>query len=71
MKWKIILDRASREIELRKPSYEECAQYYINHLLKTILEDKNNAIEVAYEVYEVSREQVILKTYQNGMELVR
>lgn len=49
--------RASREIELRKPSCEECTQYYMNHLLKTILEDKNNAVEVAYEVYEVIREQ--------------
>ena len=32
--------RATREIKLRKPSYEECAQYFIRHLLETIVADE-------------------------------
>ena len=51
-------NRASSEIDLRKPSHEECAQYFINHLLETILGDENNAIEIAYEIYIVSSEHI-------------
>jgi hypothetical protein len=48
--------RALRELDLREPSYEECAAYYIQHLSKRILEDENNAIDIAYEIYEVVRD---------------
>jgi hypothetical protein len=47
--------RALRELELWEPSYEECATYYIQHLSKRILEEENNAIDIAYEIYEVVR----------------
>ena len=51
-------NRVSSEIVLRKPTYEECAQYFINHLFKTILQDENNAVEIAYEIYKVSSEHI-------------
>ena len=51
-------NRASSEIDLRKPSHEECAQYFINHLIEAILRDENNAIEIAYEIYIVSSEHI-------------
>ncbi|MFJ8258555.1 hypothetical protein ACIQ4Z_15010 [Peribacillus asahii] len=45
--------RALREINLQEPSFEECAEYYIQYLSKKLLEDKNNAIDLAYKIYEV------------------
>lgn len=48
--------RAMSELSMKEPSNEECAKHYIRHLLKEILNDKNNAINLAYEIYEVVRE---------------
>ena len=62
-------NRASREIDLRVPSREECNQYYKIHLLKTILEDKNNAIDLAYEVYKVVREEINTEVFSRWFEL--
>lgn len=45
--------RAMSELSMKEPSNEECAKYYILHLLKEILNDKNNAINLTYEIYEV------------------
>jgi hypothetical protein len=49
-------NRTLRELDIRKPSFEECADYYIQHLSKTILEDEDYAIDLAYRIYEVSRD---------------
>lgn len=43
--------RALGELSMAEPSYEECAKYYISNLLRGILDDKNNAINFAYEIY--------------------
>ena len=51
-------NRASSEIGLEKPSHKECAQYFIHHLLDTIMRDEKNAIEIAYEIYIVSNEHI-------------
>lgn len=48
--------RAMSELSMKEPSNEECAKYYIRHLLKEILNDKNKALNLAYEIYEVVRE---------------
>jgi len=45
--------RALRELDLQEPSYEECAAYYIRHLSKKILEDEENALDIAYDIYRV------------------
>jgi len=51
--------RALVELSMAEPSYEECAKYYIRHLLRRVIDDKNNAINFAYEIYEVVREHFI------------
>ena len=51
--------RALDELNMVEPSIEECAKYYIRHLLRQIINDKNNAINLAYEIYEVVREHFI------------
>ncbi|HZG72855.1 MAG TPA: hypothetical protein VEY51_15055 [Chondromyces sp.] len=48
--------RALKELDWQEPSYEECAVYYIQHLSKKILEDKNHALEIAYDIYMVVRD---------------
>ncbi|MCM3729787.1 hypothetical protein M3226_30100 [Neobacillus cucumis] len=49
--------RVLRELNLKEPSFEECAEYYILQIAKRILEeDENNAIDLAYKIYEVVRE---------------
>lgn len=48
--------RALGELSMTEPSNEECAKYYIRHLLRVILNDKNKALNLAYEIYEVVRE---------------
>ncbi|MER2154018.1 MAG: hypothetical protein ABS917_07500 [Solibacillus sp.] len=48
--------RALGELSMTEPSIEECAKHYIRHLLKEILNDKNNAIKLANQIYEVVRE---------------
>ena len=50
--------RASKELNLKESTKEESAQFYITYLLKTIIENKNNSICVAYEIYEIVREHV-------------
>lgn len=49
-------ERALDELRLKEPSYEQCAKYYIRYLLRQIIDDKNNAMNFAYEIYEVVRE---------------
>ena len=61
--------RASSEIGLRKPSHEECAQYFINHLSKTILQDENNAVDLAYEIYKVCREHINTEALSKWYEI--
>ncbi len=48
--------RALSEMELQEPSYEECARYYILHLSKKILRDKNNAFDIVYDINTVIRD---------------
>lgn len=48
--------RALSELDLQEPSYEECSAYYIRHLSKKILEDEENALDIAYQIYEVVRD---------------
>lgn len=48
--------RASKELDLQEPSFEECATYYIHHLSEKILNDENNTLEIVYEIYKVVRE---------------
>ena len=47
--------RALRELDLQEPPFEECVVHYIRGLSKKIIEDENNALDVAYEIYEVVR----------------
>lgn len=47
--------RALRELDLQEPSFEQCVAHYIRVLSKRILEDENNALDLAYEIYEVVR----------------
>lgn len=57
--------RVLRELNLQEPSFEECAEYYILQLAKRILEeDENNALDLAYKIYEVVREL----DYSDGLE---
>ncbi|KOS64856.1 hypothetical protein FJQ98_21165 [Lysinibacillus agricola] len=48
--------RALSELELQEPSYEECARYYILHLSEKILQDKNNAVDIVYDINTVIRD---------------
>ncbi|WP_374966158.1 hypothetical protein [Lysinibacillus sp. RS5] len=48
--------RALSEMELQEPSYEECARYYILHLSEKILQDKNNAVDIVYDINTVIRD---------------
>ncbi|QOY34757.1 hypothetical protein AWH56_018800 [Anaerobacillus isosaccharinicus] len=49
-------ERALDELSMKEPSYEQCAKYHIRYLLRQIIDDKNNAMNFAYEIYEVVRE---------------
>ena len=44
------------ELNLQEPSYKDCAEIYIQHLSKKILQNENNAIDIAYQIYEVVRD---------------
>ncbi|MET3322367.1 UNVERIFIED_ORG: hypothetical protein ABIC97_005503 [Peribacillus simplex] len=48
--------RAIRELSLQEPLHEECAKYYIYELLRKILNDEDDVLEIAYEIYNVIRE---------------
>lgn len=48
--------RVLSEMELQEPSYEECARYYILHLSEKILQDKNNAVDIVYDINTVIRD---------------
>ncbi|PJO43810.1 hypothetical protein [Lysinibacillus xylanilyticus] len=48
--------RALSEMELQVPSYEECARYYILHLSEKLLQDKNNAVDIVYDINTVIRD---------------
>ncbi|MFU2018852.1 hypothetical protein ACM6Q7_28245 [Peribacillus butanolivorans] len=48
--------RAIRELSLQQPLHEECAKYYIYELLRKILNDEDDVLEIAYEIYNVIRE---------------
>ncbi|HWL27061.1 MAG TPA: hypothetical protein VNR38_25470 [Ureibacillus sp.] len=48
--------RTIRELSLQEPSYEECAKYYIYELLKKILNNEDDIISIAYEIYNVVQE---------------
>ncbi|MFE4354375.1 hypothetical protein ACFVSS_27305 [Peribacillus butanolivorans] len=47
---------ALSELDIQEPSYKECAEFYIQHLSKKILENENNAIDIAYQIYVVVRD---------------
>jgi hypothetical protein len=48
--------RALRELKMQEPTFEECAEYYIQQLARRILEEENSAIDLAYKIYEIVRE---------------
>ncbi|WHY03235.1 hypothetical protein [Neobacillus sp. DY30] len=48
--------RTLRELKMQEPTFEECAQYYIQQLAKRIPEEENSAIDLAYKIYEIARE---------------
>ncbi|MGP7816396.1 hypothetical protein [Niallia sp. 01092] len=47
--------RSVKELNIYKPSYEECARSFIVHLSEMILAGGNNMVEVANEIYSVVR----------------
>ena len=49
-------NRALDELDIEEPLYEECAKCYIRYLLIQIVDDNNKAMNLAYEIYEVIRE---------------
>ena len=51
----IYFRRTLRELDLQEPPFEQCVVHYIRSLSKKILEDENNALDVAYKIYEVVR----------------
>ena len=44
---------AVSELSIKEPTYTECAEFYIHQLSKKILENENNAIDIAYQIYEI------------------
>jgi len=48
--------RALWELKMQEPTFEECAEYYIQQLAKRILKEENSAIDLAYKIYEIVRE---------------
>ena len=51
--------RVVEELSMQEPSHEKCAKYYIRNLLRQIIHDETNAINLAYEIYAVVREHFI------------
>ncbi|WP_313893952.1 hypothetical protein [Psychrobacillus sp.] len=51
--------RAVRELGMEEPSQVECSKYYFWYLLKQIIDNESNAINYAYEIYQVVREEFV------------
>lgn len=51
--------RAVRELGMEEPSHDECCKYYFWYLLKQIIDNESNAINYAYEIYQVVREEFV------------
>lgn len=49
-------NRALHELAFTVPSYEESAKHYVRYLLRQIVDDPTKAIENAYEVYTIVRD---------------
>ncbi|MDZ5472360.1 hypothetical protein SM124_11435 [Bacillus sp. 31A1R] len=62
-------NRASIELNLKKPSQEECVRFYIRDLLLKIIHEENHAIGLAYRMYEVVREHFINEEYSVWYEI--
>ncbi|PGS46525.1 hypothetical protein COC46_20865 [Bacillus sp. AFS041924] len=46
-------------LNLSAPSHQECAESYLVYLAKKIIDNENNAIDFAYEMYKTVREHFI------------
>jgi hypothetical protein len=44
---------------MEEPSQVECSKYYFWYLLKQIIDNESNAINYAYEIYQVVREEFV------------
>ncbi|KAA0955437.1 hypothetical protein FQ087_12735 [Sporosarcina sp. ANT_H38] len=51
--------RAVRELGIEEPSQDKCSKYYFWYLLKQIIDNESNAINYAYEIYQVVREEFV------------
>lgn len=61
--------RAAEEIQLQKPSYNACSIHYLQHLANQILMDGTQAIDNAYEIYEIMREMDEAPCYTTWYEI--
>lgn len=53
-------NRAFIELSLREPTHQECVESYLSHLMRRIVENENNAIDIAYDdVYFMVRDHFI------------
>ncbi|GGI16588.1 hypothetical protein [Gottfriedia solisilvae] len=53
-------NRAFKELSLREPTLQECVESYLSHLMRRIVDNENNAIDIAYnEVYFMVRDHFI------------
>jgi len=46
--------RTLDELQLPEPSFEECADFYIKDLSKKILENNDDILDLAYEIFKVA-----------------
>ena len=51
--------RAMRELGMEEPSQDECSKYYFWYLLKQIIDNESNAINYAYEIYQIVSEEFV------------
>ncbi|QEY20654.1 hypothetical protein D0S48_08040 [Psychrobacillus sp. AK 1817] len=51
--------RAVRELSMEEPTQDECSKYYFWYLLKQIIDNESIAINYAYEIYQVVREEFV------------
>lgn len=52
-------NRAVRELGVEEPSQDDCSKYYFWYLVKQITDNESNAINYAYEIYQVVREEFV------------
>ncbi|MFC6039531.1 hypothetical protein ACFPYN_08850 [Paenisporosarcina macmurdoensis] len=52
-------NRAVRELGMEEPSQDDCSKYYFWYLVKQITDNESNAINYAYEIYQVVREEFV------------